>query len=159
MKTAAIIIIAIISFCEVSFAQADNAAGDGSAYDSSLAKSLGADEYGMKHYVIGFLKAGPVKIQDSVQREELQRKHLKNIMRLAAEGTLIVAGPFLDDQVLRGMFIFNVKTVEEARTIAETDPAVKAGALVLELHPWYGSAALVETQRTHKKIEKRSVAE
>ena len=159
MKTAAIIIIAIISFCEVSFAQADNAAGDGSAYDSSLAKSLGADEYGMKHYVIGFLKAGPVKIQVSVQREELQRKHLKNIMRLAAEGTLIVAGPFLDDQVLRGMFIFNVKTVEEARTIAETDPAVKAGALVLELHPWYGSAALVETQRTHKKIEKRSVAE
>ncbi len=159
MKTAAIIIIAIISFCEVSFAQADNAAGDGSAYDSSLAKSLGADEYGMKHYVIGFLKAGPVKIQDSVQREELQRKHLKNIMRLAAEGTLIVAGPFLDDQVLRGMFIFNVKTVEEARTIAETDPAVKAGALVLELHPWYGSAALVETQRIHKKIEKRSVAE
>jgi len=158
MKTAAIIIIAIISFCEVSFAQADNAAG-GSAYDSSLAKSLGADEYGMKHYVIGFLKAGPVKIQDSVQREELQRKHLKNIMRLAAEGTLIVAGPFLDDQVLRGMFIFNVKTVEEARTIAETDPAVKAGALVLELHPWYGSAALVETQRTHKKIEKRSLAE
>jgi hypothetical protein len=61
--------------------------------------------------------------------------------------------------MMRGIFIFNVKTVEEAKTIAETDPAVKAGTLVLELHPWYGSAALVETQRIHKKIEKKSVAD
>jgi uncharacterized protein YciI len=124
-----------------------------------LAKQVGADDYGMKKYVMAFLKSGPVKIQDPIQRKDLQRMHLKNIMRLAAEGKLIVAGPFLDDQAMRGIFIFNVETVDEARLLAETDPAVKAGTLVLELHPWYGSAALVETSRIHKTIEKKSVAE
>jgi uncharacterized protein YciI len=123
-----------------------------------LAKHLGADEYGIKMYVMAFLKAGPVKIQDSVKRMELQRRHLKNIMRLASEGSLIIAGPFLDDQPLRGIFIFNVDTVEKARALAETDPAVHEGTLIFELHPWYGSAALMEVPGIHKTIEKESVA-
>jgi uncharacterized protein YciI len=142
--------------CEISFAQQGKNALQ---YDSLLAKQVGADDYGMKKYIMAFLKSGPVKIKDSVQREELQRKHLKNIMRLAADGTLIMEGPFLDDQAMRGIFIFNVETVDEARVIAETDPAVKAGTLVLELHPWYGSAALVEISRIHKTIEKKSFAD
>jgi uncharacterized protein len=150
---------AMLNMCEIAFAQHNPATRNRLPYDSLLAKSLGADEYGMKEYVMAFLKSGPVKIQDSLQRAVLQRKHLQNIMRLVAEGTLIVAGPFLDNQEMRGIFIFNVKTVEEAKTIAETDPAVKAGALILELHPWYGSAALVEMQRIHKTIEKKSVAD
>jgi hypothetical protein len=29
----------------------------------------------------------------------------------------------------------------------------------MELHPWYGSAALAETLNIHKKIEKKNVAE
>jgi uncharacterized protein YciI len=123
-----------------------------------LAKRLGADEYGIKMYVMAFLKAGPVKIQDSVKRMELQRRHLKNIMRLASEGSLIIAGPFLDDQPLRGIFIFNVDTVEEARALEETNPAVHAGTLIFELHPWYGSAVLMEVPGIHKTIEKESVA-
>ena len=72
---------------------------------------------------------------------------------------MIVAGPFLDNQPIRGVFIFNVESVEEARKIAETDPAVKAGTLVLELHPWYGSAALMETSKIHKTIEKNSIVD
>ncbi len=159
MRPITTIIFAVISLCGVSSAQEVKIAINKSPYDSSLAKSLGADEYGMKEYVIAFLKSGPVKIQDSVQRAELQRKHLKNIMRLVENGTLVVAGPFLDNQTMRGIFIFNVKTVEEARTIAETDPAVRAGTLVLELHPWYGSAALMETPKIHKTIEHKSVAD
>jgi uncharacterized protein len=70
-----------------------------------------------------------------------------------------VAGPFLDNQTIRGIFIFNVESVEEARKIAETDPAVKAGTLVLELHPWYGSAALMEISKIHKTIEKNSIVD
>ena len=111
----------------------------------------------MKKYVMAFLKSGSVKIQDSIKRAELQREHLKNIFRLAEEGTLIVAGPFLDDLSIRGIFIFNVESVEEARKIAETDPAVKAGVLTLELHPWYGSAALMEISGIHKMIQKNSI--
>jgi uncharacterized protein YciI len=128
-----------------------------SVYDAALAKRLGADDYGMKKYVMVFLKEGPNRLKDSVAREQLQNAHLKNIFKLAAEGKLIVAGPFLDDQEIKGIFIFNVSTIEEAKQLSETDPAVKAGSLIMELHPWYGSAALVETLEIHNKIQKKNI--
>lgn len=128
-------------------------------YDAALAKKLGADKYGMKKYVMAFLKEGPTQIKDSVASAQLQKAHLQNIMKLAAEGKLIVAGPFLDDQSIRGIFIFNVESVEEAKKLTETDPAIKAGELVMELHPWYGSAALMEVVRIHHTIESKSVVD
>lgn len=128
-------------------------------YNAELAKKLGADQYGMKQYVMAFLKSGPNKITDSTERSNLQMAHLKNIMRMADEGKLIVAGPFMDNQPIRGIYIFNVTTVEEAKKLTETDPAIKAGSLEMELHPWYGSAALMETVRIHKTLEKKNVAE
>lgn len=130
-----------------------------STYDSTLAKSLNADKYGMKKYVMAFLKSGSVKITDSTERAILQKAHLKNIQRLADEGKLIIAGPFLDNQEIRGIFIFNVETLDEAKTLTETDPAIKAGTLVMELHPWYGSAALVETMKIHSKVQKKKFGE
>jgi uncharacterized protein len=145
------------SMCVVSlncFAQSKNP-----QFDPQLAQKLGADEYGMKTYVMAFLKAGPNRPKDSVARAELQKAHLKNITRLTAEGKLIVAGPFLDDPPIKGIFIFNVTTIEEAKKLAETDPAIKAGSLMMELHPWYGSAALMETVDIHKKLEKKSVVD
>ena len=81
------------------------------SYDSALAMKLGADEYGMKKYVMAFLKTGPNQEQDSAKAAELQRAHLDNIFRLADEGKLALAGPFLDGGELRGVYIFNVETV------------------------------------------------
>lgn len=128
-------------------------------YDEALAKRTGADEYGMKKYVMAFLKRGPNRLKDSTAAMNLQIAHLRNIQRLAAEGKLVVAGPFLDEQQYAGIFIFNVETIEEAKALTETDPAIKAGSLIMELHPWYGSAAMVEILRIHKKLEKKSVAQ
>ncbi len=55
----------------------------------------------------------------------------------------------------RGIYIFNVSTVDSARALTESDPAVKAGRLAMELHPWYGSAALMEVTRIHNTLQKR----
>ena len=128
-------------------------------YDSTLAKKLGADGYGMKKYVMAFLKSGKTKIKDSTERVNLQMAHLKNIMRMADEGKLVVAGPFMDKGDVRGIYIFNVETLEEARKLTETDPAIKAGTLEMELRPLYCSAALMEVTRIHKTLEKKSVAD
>jgi hypothetical protein len=49
--------------------------------------------------------------------------------------------------------------VEEAKELTLTDPAVKAGAFEIELHPWYGSAALIEAAALHKKIQKKSITD
>jgi uncharacterized protein YciI len=85
--------------------------------------------------------------------------HLANITRLADEGRLVVAGPFLDDGPLRGIFIFKVATVEEARALTASDPAIQAGHLEMELHPWYGSAALGELPALHKRVQKKAITD
>lgn len=68
--------------------------------------------------------------------EELQKAHLANIVRLADLKKLVVAGPFGDGGQLRGIFVFKVASIDEARALTETDPAVQAGRLAIELHPW-----------------------
>lgn len=128
-----------------------------SMFNADLAKKLGADEYGMKKYVMAFLKRGKTEVSGE-ERDRLQKAHLKNIFRMADEGKLVVAGPFMDNGEVRGIYIFNVETVEEAKKLTETDPSIKAGILEFELRPWYGSAAMMEIMRIHKTIEKKSVA-
>jgi uncharacterized protein YciI len=128
---------------------------DSAAYDSVLARQLGADDIGMKRYVMAFLKRGPNRGQDSITAANLQKAHMANIQRMAEAGQLVVAGPFLDDGDVRGIYIFNVKTVEEARALTETDPSVKAGRLTMELHPWYGSAAMMMVTPLHRRLEKK----
>ena len=68
--------------------------------------------------------------------EAIQKAHMANIQRLADMKKLVVAGPFGDNGRLRGIFVFRVDTIEEAKTLAETDPAVQAGRLALLIHPW-----------------------
>ncbi len=127
-----------------------------SAYDAGLARQLGADELGMKSYVMAFLKAGPNRSQDSTEAARLQRAHLDNIQRMAREGKLILAGPFLDGGEVRGIYVFNVESVEEARALTATDPSIQAGRLEMELHPWYGTAALQQVQELHQRVAKQS---
>jgi uncharacterized protein YciI len=110
------------------------------SFDAELARKLGADERGMKTYVLCILKTGPndAKVLGK-ERETVFAGHFANIGRLAKEGKLVVAGPFgKNDRSWRGLYIFNVPTVEEAEKLVILDPAVKAGVFVYELTPWYG---------------------
>ena len=74
--------------------------------------------------------------QQTPQTEEIQKGHMANIHRLADMKKLVVAGPFGDNGNLRGIFVFRVDSLEEARTLTMTDPAIQAGRLALDLHPW-----------------------
>jgi|GEM_PF-309820 len=126
-------------------------------YNPELALELGADEYGMRQYVIAFLWKGHKREDYTAdQRADFQRQHLDNIRRLADEGKLSIAGPFLDDSDLRGIYIFNVASVKDAEALTNTDPAIQAGILKMELKPWYGSAALLQIPSLHKSIAKQN---
>lgn len=134
----------------------DTSAMNKPIFDSVKAANYGADEYGMKQYVMAFLRKGPNRPTDKAVADSLQKAHLDNISRMADEGKLVVAGPFLNDGDLRGIYIFNVTTIEEAKQLTETDPAIIAGSLTMELMPWYSSAALIEINELHKTLAKKS---
>jgi uncharacterized protein YciI len=129
-----------------------------SSYDSLLAQKYNADPYGMKSYVIAFLKRGPNPSKDSSEAVKLQKAHLENINRLAQQGTLVLAGPFFGDGDLRGIYIFDVSSIEEAEKLTASDPLIQSGGLVMELHKWYGSAALMAIPEIHKKLEQVNFA-
>lgn len=125
-------------------------------YDAQLAKKLGADERGMKMYVLCILKTGPRDAEvKGDERQQIFSGHFANIGRLSDEGKLAIAGPFGDNQKsFRGLYIFNVPTIEEAEKLVMLDPGVKAGIFVPDLTLWYGSAALMTVPETHKRLQK-----
>jgi uncharacterized protein len=126
------------------------------AYDSALAVKLGADEYGMKNYVFVLLIPGTNKLEKGEERDSIFKGHLKNIGKLADEGKLVIAGPFEENEKsYRGIFILNVKTINEAKELLQTDPAIRSKVLDAELYEWYGSAALGEYLKIQKNITRK----
>jgi uncharacterized protein YciI len=146
----AIPILVMTVFCFPVFSQT------ASSYDAELAKKMGADDYGMKTYVMAFLLAGD-RVSEYTQEEkvEIQKGHMANINRLAEMGKLILAGPFINGGEKRGIFVFDVPTKAEAEELTNTDPAVQAGVLKMELVEWYGSAALMMIPEVHEKVQKK----
>ncbi len=163
-KIPAILIIALISFASCKpEAQPTTASNPEQtvevAFDSALAAKYGADDYGMRKYVLAFLKRGPNQDLDSAKAAELQMAHLKNIMAMAQQGKLVVAGPFFGNDDLRGIYIFNVSSIEEAEALTNSDPAIQAGRLAMDLREWYGSAALLGLADIEKRITKEQIIE
>jgi uncharacterized protein YciI len=103
-----------------------------------VAQSKIEEDFQMKQYFMVFLKSGLNRTQDSATAVKIQQGHLNNITRLFNEKKMILAGPFLDEGTYRGIFIFDVQTLEEVTQLLQTDPAISSGRLGYEIHPWYG---------------------
>lgn len=96
-------------------------------------------------YVFAYLVSGTEQPASRAEGAELQEGHLANIGRLAEEEVLLVAGPFGDprpDPRQRGVFIFDVETVEDIEVITATDPMIAADVLAVEAYPFHTSADL-----------------
>ena len=105
---------------------------------SAFSQSNIEEEFQMKQYFMVFLTSGPNRTQDSITAAKIQEGHLGNITRLFNEKKIVLAGPFLDKGKYRGIFIFDLPTEDEVIQHLQTDPAIKAGRLDYEIHPWYG---------------------
>jgi uncharacterized protein YciI len=101
------------------------------------ALAAGPDMDHMTTMYLVLLRKGPAwSAEKTPESKAIQEGHLANIGALWKAGKLAVAGPLQDNGDIRGIFIFQVATLEEVRALTDTDPAIKAGRLVAEIHPW-----------------------
>jgi uncharacterized protein YciI len=90
----------------------------------------------MATYYFAFLRRGPKwTAEKTPETEKLQADHRANIKAMAKTGKLVIAGPFEKAGDYAGVFVFKVDSLDAARALAESDPTVKAGRLVAEVHP------------------------
>ncbi|TAI47717.1 YciI family protein [Flagellimonas allohymeniacidonis] len=93
----------------------------------------------MQQYFMAFLKNGPNREQSKAELDSLQVMHLTHLKRMYDEGFADISGPFGDNGDIRGITIYKVATLQEADSLANLDPMVKAGRLVIEVHPWWAA--------------------
>lgn len=115
-------------------ARPDAARPDATSPDT--AKATPALPPGMKQYWFVMLRRGPHRNQTPAEEKRIQAGHMANIQAFATMGQLQIAGPFMDDGDWRGIFILDVPDRAGAQAMCDGDPAVQAGRLTCEIHPW-----------------------
>ncbi|SNR40569.1 YciI family protein [Dokdonia pacifica] len=91
----------------------------------------------MQQYYMAFLKKGPNRDQSEEEAAKLQEAHQAHLGRMYELGYADISGPFGDDGDLRGMTVYNVPTLKMADSLANLDPMMKAGRLMVEIKPWW----------------------
>ena len=109
-------------------------------FDEAEAREVAAS-MGRAIYYVYLLKKGPTWSPDSTPEiDALQEAHLDNLRRLEEEGKLVLNGPLLDafqlSGEIRGIGVLKARSLAEAKEWISTDPMVKSGRLVAELHAW-----------------------
>lgn len=95
----------------------------------------------MTIYYVFLLKKGPTWTPDPTPEvSALQDAHLANLRRLGEMGKLVLNGPLLDSLAasgeIRGIGVLKAASLTEAQELISTDPMVKVGRLIFELHAW-----------------------
>ena len=151
--------ITIAALAVAGFAQAQSPApaapSAAPGYDAELAKSLGANDQGLRAYILVVLKNGPNRMPAGPERDAMFRGHFANIKRLSDDGKLVYAGPLDGTEGRRGIFIFALTDMEEAKKLTAADPVIEKGEMVADFHKHFGSAALMQVPQTHPKIVKK----
>jgi len=107
-----------------------------------LAPAVRADQAppNMEKYYLVLLKrpANPPQLEQKTL-EDLQKRHLEHFKSMYLAGKMVVAGPFDEqkDPTLRGLCLYRVGSLEEARKLAEGDPMVQARRLEVEVLAWW----------------------
>ena len=115
-----------------------------------------------RDYVFVFITTGPLRTPTPEQSQEAMRGHFANMQRLAAEGELLIAGPFGEprsDPGHRGLFVFDETTLEGGLALARTDPAAEMGVFTMTAHLFTTDAPLTDLPRLEKEDEARRLAD
>jgi uncharacterized protein YciI len=111
-------------------------------------------EHKMVQFQMAVMKKGPkFSTASATDRAAILQQHLANVLSLYEAGKVAIAGPFGDDSDLAGIFIFRTTSSAEAKELVDADPAVKAGLMTAEIHPWFSEDVFKKTSLTPLKLE------
>ena len=127
-----------------------------------LSPSL-AQQHKLVQFQMAIMRKGPKwDTTRADDRKAIFQQHLANVLSLLDSGKVVIAGPFDDDTDLAGIFILRATSVDEAKSWIDADPAVKAGLMIGEMHPWWsedifkkGSTEPVKFEETYFGFLKR----
>ena len=86
----------------------------------------------------------PANFSVSQAPQQLIQNHFKHVQALIANGKAAVAGPFVDDNRIAGVFVLNAASPEEARALEEADPLVKEGGFSIEVLKWWAAKGIMK---------------
>ena len=101
------------------------------------------EKFEMKEYYLVFLKEGSHRNQDSATAADIQSRHLEYLTKMYDDDKMSICGPLMDENDIKGMCVYHVGSIDEAKRLAEDDPAVKSGRLIVEVHPWYSAKGMI----------------
>jgi uncharacterized protein len=111
-----------------------------------------------KYYLVLLSRPAGAPTLGKKEAENLQEQHMANIKKMARDHKIVIAGPFIDDTDLRGVFVFQADSVAEAADWAASDPAIQAGHLVAEIHgPWLIDSDLIHPSAESSALEHYSL--
>ena len=101
---------------------------------ASAPPGLHAEAPAAQQLFVVIYRPGPAWIPGKPGHQQKLGGHLVFIRGLLADGRLVAGGPFLEGE--GGMAIFRAASMEEAKAILATDPAVIDGVFAAELRAW-----------------------
>lgn len=129
---------------------------------NSLFNSAGASQapkYEMGTFYVCLLIKGPnFKGDDTTANRELLQAHLKHVQGLIASGKVFAMGPFLDNNRIVGIGIFNASSAEETRAIEQEDPFVKSGMFSIEVLKWWAAKGIMKPPQQPLKMSTYYIA-
>ena len=111
-------------------------------YDDAQTRKDVEDHFpNMTIFYIFLLRKGPTwHPEETPEVNKLQQEHLANLKRLGDMGKLVINGPLLDSFAtsgeIRGIGVLKADSLAEAQELISTDPMVRVGRLIFELHAW-----------------------
>lgn len=142
MRKAPVLVAALWSlsvFAQAPAGAAKPAAPAARPAESAAKPAAEPAKFEFEQFQLVLLKRSPTppKLSDA-ESQELQKKHIGHLEAMHTAGYLMIAGPLSDqaDPTLRGVCLYKVASLAEARRLAEQDPAVKAGRLVVDVMTW-----------------------
>ena len=102
-------------------------------------------------YQLGLLSRGPAWTPETnAHTDSIQAGHMANIVRMAAQGALVAAGPFERAGDLRGLFVF-APDADSLEGLLAADPAIASGRLECRLFTWVAPPGLGEEYRQRRR--------